>query len=35
MLARARAAGRIKRGMRLLLVGYGVGLSWGGCVVRW
>ncbi len=35
VLARASAAGRIKRGMRLLLVGYGVGLSWGGCVVRW
>lgn len=35
VLSRATAAGRLTKGMRLLLVGYGVGLSWGACVVRW
>lgn len=27
--------GRIKPGMRLALVGFGVGYSWGSCLVRW
>jgi 3-oxoacyl-[acyl-carrier-protein] synthase III len=26
-----RAAGRLKPGMKSLLIGFGVGLSWGGC----
>lgn len=26
---------RLKPGMKVLLVGYGVGLSWGGCIVTW
>jgi len=26
-----RLAGRLKAGVRTLLVGFGVGLSWGGC----
>ncbi len=28
-------AGRIKPGHKLLLAGFGVGLSWGACVVTW
>jgi len=35
VLARAATSGRLKRGMRLLLIGYGVGLSWGAGIVRW
>jgi 3-oxoacyl-[acyl-carrier-protein] synthase-3 len=31
----AERAGRLKPGMRVLLVGYGAGLSWGACVVDW
>jgi 3-oxoacyl-[acyl-carrier-protein] synthase-3 len=27
-----RASGRIKRGTRSMLVGFGVGFSWAGCV---
>jgi 3-oxoacyl-[acyl-carrier-protein] synthase-3 len=27
--------GRIVRGQRLLLVGFGVGYSWGACVIEW
>ncbi|MDN5939980.1 MAG: 3-oxoacyl-ACP synthase, partial [Salinisphaera sp.] len=34
-LARAHADGRFAPGARLLLVGFGVGLSWGATVVRW
>jgi 3-oxoacyl-[acyl-carrier-protein] synthase-3 len=28
-------AGKLKPGMLTLLVGFGVGLSWGGTLVRW
>jgi 3-oxoacyl-[acyl-carrier-protein] synthase-3 len=28
-------AGRIKPGHRLMLIGFGVGYSWGACVVTW
>lgn len=28
-------AGRIKPGMKILLAGFGVGLSWGGCILEW
>ena len=31
----AELKGRLKPGMRVLLVGFGVGLSWGGCIVTW
>lgn len=27
--------GRIKKGDRLMLVGFGVGYSWGGCLIEW
>jgi 3-oxoacyl-[acyl-carrier-protein] synthase III len=28
-------AGRIKPGMKILLAGFGVGFSWGGCILEW
>jgi 3-oxoacyl-[acyl-carrier-protein] synthase-3 len=31
----ALSQGRIRAGQRLLLAGFGVGLSWGACCVRW
>ena len=31
----AEVAGRLTSGMRVLLVGFGVGLSWGGQVITW
>ena len=34
-LARAEAAGRLKDGMRVLVMGFGVGLSWGATIIRW
>jgi len=34
-LARAVEAGALKRGMTVMLVGFGVGLSWGAVVLRW
>lgn len=34
-LARAEAEGRLARGMKVLLAGFGVGLSWGATVVTW
>lgn len=34
-LAYARQAGRLKPGMRVMLVGFGVGLSWAACLVEW
>ncbi len=27
--------GRVKRGDQIMLVGFGVGYSWGACLVRW
>lgn len=33
-LARAEAAGRIKRGQRIILCGFGVGLSWGTALIE-
>lgn len=35
VLERMRADGRIKPGTVTLLCGFGVGLSWGACVVTW
>jgi 3-oxoacyl-[acyl-carrier-protein] synthase III len=34
-LEAALQAGRIKPGMRILLAGFGVGFSWGGCILEW
>lgn len=34
-LARAREQGRLRAGARLMLVGFGVGLSWGATLVTW
>jgi 3-oxoacyl-[acyl-carrier-protein] synthase-3 len=31
----AEIAGKLQPGMRVLLVGFGVGLSWGVCLVNW
>lgn len=34
-LAEAERAGVLQSGMRVMLLGFGVGLSWGGLVARW
>lgn len=34
-LKRAADAGRLRSGDRVMLVGFGVGYSWGGCLIRW
>jgi 3-oxoacyl-[acyl-carrier-protein] synthase-3 len=34
-LKEALAAGRLKRGDHLVLVGFGAGLTWGACVLEW
>jgi 3-oxoacyl-[acyl-carrier-protein] synthase-3 len=34
-LKRALAAGKIRAGHRLMLVGFGVGYSWGAALIRW
>lgn len=34
-LKRAEASGALKKGMFVLLSGFGVGYSWASCVVRW
>ena len=34
-LERALKAGRIRPGMKILLAGFGVGLSWAGCILEW
>jgi 3-oxoacyl-[acyl-carrier-protein] synthase-3 len=34
-LQAAIQAGRIKPGMKVLLAGFGAGLSWGGCLLDW
>ena len=34
-LARAVASGRLKPGMKVLVSGFGVGLSWGTAVIEW
>lgn len=34
-LTNAEREGRLQRGMRVMLLGFGVGLSWGGLVTRW
>lgn len=34
-LKAALKAGRLEAGMKLVLVGFGVGYSWGACVIEW
>lgn len=34
-LKRAFDAGRLTQGQRVMLVGFGVGYSWGACLMRW
>lgn len=34
-LEQAIASGRLRRGMKVLLAGFGVGYSWGGCILEW
>ena len=31
----AELQGKLKPGMRVMLVGFGVGMSWGGCILTW
>lgn len=35
LLRDAEKEGVLRAGMRVLLVGFGVGMSWGGCVLTW
>jgi 3-oxoacyl-[acyl-carrier-protein] synthase-3 len=35
VLRDAELAGVLRQGMRVMLVGFGVGLSWGACIVEW
>lgn len=34
-LSEAQRAGRLKTGMKIMLLGFGVGLSWGGLMMTW
>jgi 3-oxoacyl-[acyl-carrier-protein] synthase-3 len=34
-LERLAASGRLQPGMKVLLAGFGVGYSWGGCILEW
>jgi 3-oxoacyl-[acyl-carrier-protein] synthase-3 len=34
-ISEAVAQGRIKRGANVMMVGFGAGLTWGACIVRW
>jgi 3-oxoacyl-[acyl-carrier-protein] synthase-3 len=34
-LEQAIVSGRLRRGMKVLLAGFGVGYSWGGCILEW
>jgi 3-oxoacyl-[acyl-carrier-protein] synthase-3 len=31
----AELQGALKHGMKVMVVGFGVGLSWGGCIINW
>ncbi len=33
-LSRAMERGNIRKGMKVMLAGFGVGYSWGGCVIE-
>lgn len=35
LLDELNRAGRLKRGMKLVLSGFGAGLTWGACVLKW
>jgi 3-oxoacyl-[acyl-carrier-protein] synthase III len=35
VLAQMRRAGQIHHGVRTLLCGFGIGLSWGACIIDW
>lgn len=35
LLKDAETAGRLERGDLVLIVGFGVGFSWGACLMRW
>ena len=35
LLRDAETRGVLQRGMKVMLVGFGVGLSWGGCILEW
>ena len=35
LLKDAETAGRLQRGDLVLIVGFGVGFSWGACLMRW
>lgn len=34
-LREAEVQGMLKAGMKVMVVGFGVGLSWGGCIINW
>ena len=34
-LADLSAQGRLRDGMVIIMAGFGAGLTWGGCVIRW
>jgi 3-oxoacyl-[acyl-carrier-protein] synthase-3 len=34
-LADLDRSGRLQPGMKIVLIGFGVGLSWGGCLLKW
>ncbi len=34
-LERLTISGRLQPGMKVLLAGFGVGYSWGGCILEW
>ncbi len=34
VLARAIVQGKVKSGMKIMLIGFGVGYSWGGCILE-
>jgi 3-oxoacyl-[acyl-carrier-protein] synthase-3 len=35
LLRDAERQARLRPGSRVLLIGFGVGLSWGGCIIDW
>jgi 3-oxoacyl-[acyl-carrier-protein] synthase-3 len=35
LLKDAETAGRLQRGDLVIIVGFGVGFSWGACLIRW
>ncbi len=35
LLDELNRAGRLKEGMKMVLSGFGAGLTWGACVLNW